>query len=45
MAEEKNTNEPQVTLSNTDLAFERTILAHERTLMALRRCCVPALIK
>lgn len=34
MAEEKNAVEAHQTLTNTDLAFERTVLAHERTLMA-----------
>jgi uncharacterized membrane protein YidH (DUF202 family) len=35
MAEEKHT-----TLSNTDLAFERTMLAYERTLMAWVRTAI-----
>jgi putative membrane protein len=34
MPEEKKPVEEHVTLSNTDLAFERTVLAYERTLMA-----------
>ena len=34
MAEETNKTAAHVTMSNTDLAFERTVLAHERTLMA-----------
>jgi len=36
------TKEPEVhpTLSNTDLAFERTMLAHERTLMAWVRTSI-----
>jgi putative membrane protein len=34
MTEEKNIVEAHPTLSNTDLAFERTALAYERTLMA-----------
>ena len=34
MAEEKNTEKTNGTMSTTDLAFERTMLAYERTLMA-----------
>ena len=33
-------DEIKTTLSNTDLAFERTVLAHERTLMAWVRTAV-----
>ena len=38
--EENNSVKTNITLSNNDLAFERTILAHERTLMAWIRTAV-----
>ncbi len=38
--EAKNKSEPQATMSNTDLAFERTVLAQERTLMAWIRTAI-----
>ena len=40
MADEKNTNAPQVPASTTDLAYERTTLAYERTLMAWIRTSI-----
>jgi putative membrane protein len=40
MREEKNTEKTGTTLSNNDLAFERTMHAHERTLMAWIRTAV-----
>ena len=40
MAEEKNTLDKHLALSNTDLAFERTALAYERTLMAWVRTAI-----
>jgi putative membrane protein len=40
MADEKNTNVPQVPVSTTDLAYERTTLAYERTLMAWIRTSI-----
>jgi len=38
--EEKNKAQPNETMSNTDLAFERTMLAQERTLMAWIRTSI-----
>jgi len=40
MSEEIKKLESKPTLSNTDLAFERTTLAHERTLMAWIRTAI-----
>ena len=40
MTDQKNTEKTNMTLSNNDLAFERTMLAHERTLMAWIRTSV-----
>jgi putative membrane protein len=40
MTDQTNTEKTNVTLSNNDLAFERTMLAHERTLMAWIRTAV-----
>ena len=40
MMEEKNNPKLQSTMSNTDLAFERTVLAQERTLMAWVRTSI-----
>jgi len=40
MAEEKNIQEHEPAMSNTDLAYERTIMAHERTLMAWVRTSI-----
>ena len=40
MTDQKNTETTNMTLSNNDLAFERTMLAHERTLMAWIRTAV-----
>jgi len=40
MTDQKNTETTNMTLSNNDLAFERTMLAHERTLMAWIRTSV-----
>ncbi|HEU4861495.1 MAG TPA: DUF202 domain-containing protein [Chitinophagaceae bacterium] len=37
---DQNTEKANMTLSNNDLAFERTMLAHERTLMAWIRTSV-----
>ena len=40
MTDQKTTEQTSMTLSNNDLAFERTMLAHERTLMAWIRTSV-----
>ena len=40
MTDQNNTETTNMTLSNNDLAFERTMLAHERTLMAWIRTAV-----
>lgn len=40
MTDQQNTEKTSTTLSNNDLAFERTMLAHERTLMAWIRTSV-----
>lgn len=40
MIEENDTDPVHITLSNTDLAFERTILAENRTLMAWIRTAI-----
>ena len=40
MAEERNIQEHEPAMSNTDLAYERTIMAHERTLMAWVRTSI-----
>ena len=40
MTDQQNKEKTNTTLSNNDLAFERTMLAHERTLMAWIRTAV-----